>query len=132
MAVANRIESASVTVAAGTPQSGPATTDVSFPDGTLQRLEIVVPDGHAGFTGIQVLASNAQMVPYTAGAFLVANGETLAFDLVGQIDTGFFQVRAYNTDIYAHTFHLRFFVLDFAQQAPTVEPVAPTVTPTLA
>lgn len=113
MTVANRIESFDITVPAGTPKAAPVTTDVSFPDGKLQRVEIDVPDGHAGLTGIQLLGAKGQVIPYTTGAFLVANDHAFGWDLVGQLDSGSFQVRCFNTDIYPHGFSIRFSVLDF-------------------
>lgn len=111
---ANRIESFTVTVTAGTAQASAATTDVSFQDGLVSRIELDVPPGHNGLTGIQILSAHGQAIPYTVGAFLIANDHFFGWDLVGQLDTGSWQVKAYNTDVYDHSFYLRFNVLDFA------------------
>jgi hypothetical protein len=131
VAFANRVESFDVLVAAGTAQAAAVTTDCTFQDGVLVRLELDVPDGHAGLTGIQILSAKGQMIPYTAGTFLVANDHQFGWDLVGQIDTGSFQVKAFNTDIYPHTFHVRFSVLDFAQIPASPAPPAAIPTPLL-
>ena len=128
MVVANRIESFDVSVPAGTSKASPQLTDVSFPDGVLVRVELDVPAGHVGLTGIQILAAHGQMIPYTFGAFLVADNHDFQWDLTGQIDTGSFQVNAYNTDVFDHSFHLRFSVLDFAyvSGAASTPPLAAT------
>lgn len=107
-----------MTVTASTAKASAATTDISFADGLVQRIEVDVPPGHTGHTGIQVLSAKAQLVPATFGAFLVADDHDFGWDMVGVIDTGSFQVKAYNTDIYDHTFYIRFSVLDFAYAQP--------------
>jgi hypothetical protein len=126
--VANRIEAFAVTVTAGTAKTSAATTDVSFLDGIVQRIELDVPDGHFGLTGIQILSAHAQAIPYTFGDYIVADGHDFGWDLVGQIDTGSWQVKCFNTDVYDHTFYLRFSVLDFAY-APSTAPL-PALAPT--
>lgn len=127
MPVANRIESFDVTVTAGTAKASAATTDVSFADGLVQRIELDVPPGHTGHTGIQILGAKGQLIPFTFGTFLVADDHDFGWDLVGVIDTGSFQVKAYNTDIYDHTFYLRFSVLDFgyAEPGPAIAALPP-------
>lgn len=127
-AIANRVESFAVTVAAGTAQASAVTTDVSFADGQVTRVELDVPPGHTGHTGIQILAAKGQFIPYTLGAFLVADDHDFQWDVVGVIDTGSFQVKCYNTDAFAHTFYLRFSVLDFAYvpSGDQLTPLPPT------
>lgn len=124
----NRIEAASVLVPAGTASASPQLTDVSFQDGVVQWIEVDVPSGHNRLTGLQILAAHGQMIPYTFGEFLIVSGRELHYDLQGLIDTGSFQANAYNTDIYDHTFYIRFGVLDFGY-LPAAEPVAPLAPP---
>jgi hypothetical protein len=126
---ANRIEKFAVTVPAGTAQASPANYSLVVPDGYLQRVEVTIPDGHNGLTGLQLLAANAQLVPATFGAYLVGNDQTLAFDMVGVIDTGNFQANAYNTGVFAHTFYGLWYMLDFAYSTGATEPTAPLVVP---
>lgn len=126
---ANRIEKWSVTIPANTPSSSPTTTDVSVADGYLQRVDVTIPDGHNGLTGLQLLGANGQLIPYTLGEYLVGNDQELAFDMVGVIDTGSFQVRAFNGGLFQHTFYGLFYMLDFAYQTSSTTPAAPTVVP---
>lgn len=123
--LANRVESFIVTVPAGTAQASPLTTDVSFPDGNVKRVELDVPPGHTGHTGIRILAATGSFIPYTNGAFLVADDHDFGWDVVGVIDTGSFQVQTFNTDLYPHSFYLRFSVLDFAysEESPPLSPL---------
>lgn len=127
--LANRPEAFAVTVAPNTPQASATTTSLVVADGYLQRVEITVPDGHNGLTGIRILSSNSQLVPFTQNTYLVANDQTLTFDLVGAIDTGNFQAQAFNGGLFQHTFYVRLFMLDFAQVPDLVNPVAPVTVP---
>lgn len=132
MPVANRIESFIVTVPASIAQASPQTTDVSFADGQVVRVELDVPAGHTGHTGIRIRAATGAFIPYTSGAFLVADDHDFGWDVVGIIDTGSFDVQTFNTDIYPHSFYLRFSVLDFAYSTPTVEAPPVSLPPVLA
>lgn len=116
-------------VPANTPSSAPITTDISVLDGLLQRVEVTVPDGHNGLTGIQILAAEAQLLPATFGTYLVANDQTITVDTVGVIDTGSFQAKCFNGGVFNHTFYVRLFMLDFAQVAQPSTPAAPTTVP---
>ena len=128
MPVANRVEAFAITVPAGTAQASPQVTSTTFDDGSVVRIELDVPDGHFGLTGIQILAAGAQYIPKTNGTYLIADGHDFAWDVIVTIDTGAWSVQAYNTDVYDHTFYLRFSVLDFAFQTATVG--SPTLQPT--
>lgn len=129
--LANRIEEFVVTVTPLHSSASPLTQDISVADGNLQRVEITVPAGHNGLTGIQILAANAQLIPRTPGQFLVANDRTIPFDLVGVIDTGSFQVKAFNNGIFVHSFYITLHMLDFAYEPTTgaIEPLPPTPAP---
>ncbi len=126
--LANRIEAFAVLVTAGTAQTAAVTTDVSFADGLVQRIELDVPSGHVGLTGIQILSAKGQLIPYTFGTFLVANDHDFGWNMVGVIDTGSFQAKCFNADVFDHTFYLRFSVLDFAYAtaAGRLDPLPPT------
>lgn len=129
MPVANRIESFQVTVAAGVTQANAVTTDISVRDGQLQRIELTVPPGHNGQTGIQILAAEAQMIPFTFGAFLVANNEYFGWDMVGVIDTGSFQAKCFNLGSFPHSFYIRFSMLDFAYAPDSLSALPALIAP---
>lgn len=110
---ASRIEVFEVTLPAGTPKAAPLEVSTSFPDGELVGLELVFPDGCAGLVGVYLAVGHGQAIPTTAGAFIVGNDETIDYDLTGQSNNGAWSVFGYNLDLYPHTIHARFLVLDF-------------------
>jgi hypothetical protein len=125
---ASRIEVFDVLVAAGTSKAAAVETDTSFLPGELVALEVDIPDGHAGLTGFMVLHAHGQVIPRTAGAWIVGNDDHLNWDLIGYGNSGSFSVLAYNTDIFPHTFHFRFLVADFAHLLGATDEV-PATTP---
>lgn len=109
---------------AGTAQATPATTDVRFPDGVVDAVEIVVPDGCAGLVGFQLVYSGQPVIPRNPAQFIVANGEVIKWPLSNYPAGGRWAVNAYNTDVFNHTIFLRFLVNEFnTQDDGTVAPV---------
>jgi hypothetical protein len=110
----NRVEAKTLTVPAGTASSAPLSGDVSFDPGVLVGVEIDIPDGHSGLTGLRVATAHQQLLPFTAGDWLIGNDESLEWALHSMPDTGNWQLIGYNTDVFAHTFYVRFLVSDLA------------------
>jgi hypothetical protein len=106
--MAQQVYAFTVTCPAGTSLVAAITQDVSFPQADVNELQIVIPDGHAGLTGIAVQQAHQAVIPKNAGAFLVTNDEKLIFPLQDYLDNGNWQVVMYNTDIYPHSWYLRF------------------------
>lgn len=127
---ANRIEVFNVTTAAGTSSSSPHETDTSWQPGILVRLEVRIPAGHAGLTGIMFAVAHGQVIPATFGTFITGNDSELGWDLTGQLDSGAWSTFTYNTDVFDHTHEVRYFVLDehLLEQAP---PIVAQPTPVL-
>jgi hypothetical protein len=124
---ASRVEQFDVTIPANTPKAAPVEIPTSWIPGELAGVRIRIPNGHSFLTGIRLLMAHAQAIPETAGAWLQGNDDLFDLDLVGQLNTGAWSCQGFNTDIYPHTFHVTFYVLDFAQtRAPSVEPLQPT------
>lgn len=97
------------TVPAGTPIAAPATVPVSFGDIFLRHINVRVPPGHNGATGLQIVSNGSFVVPWSAsGDWLIASDEQLDFPWNDEIDTAVV-VNGYNTGIYDHTFYMRFF-----------------------
>ncbi len=131
MPVANRVESFAVVCTAGTLSTSPATIDTSFDDGNVVRVELDVPAGHSGYTGVQILAAGAQYLPKTDGVYLIADDHQFGWDTLVTIDTGAWSLRCYNEDSFDHTFYVRFSVLDFGFTAAPAPPAVLTPTPLL-
>ena len=108
--MAERIEWFDVTVTAGTTKAAPAETATTFDQGLVDRIEITIPDGHAGLTGIRLLQAHQPVIPSTSGSFIVGNDRTIGWDLHGYLDNGSWSVECYNTDQYDHAFHLAFLI----------------------
>ncbi len=113
----NRLEVVDVVVAAGVLRTAPTSTDVSFNPGEVVGVEIIIPDGHSGLTGIALAQAHQAIVPMNIGAFIIGNDEKIEWSLTGTTDTGDWQAFTFNEDVFVHTFHLRFLVDDLAERA---------------
>lgn len=126
--MAERVEWFDVTVSASTAKTAPVEKALAFNQGTVERLDLTIPDGHAGLTGIRFNSAHQQVIPLTASSFIIGNDHVFTWDLHGFPDNGSWSVSMYNTDIYDHTFHIAFLVneLSTASAAPValVSPAA--------
>lgn len=129
--MATRIEVFQVTVAAGTLQATPTDTELTFTPARVERMEIMVPPGPSGFVGFAIVHSNQQIIPFQSGSFIVADDEVLRFDLEAYPEGSSWTVRAFNTDIYAHTLHIRLYLDDTPEEVPVgqVAPAEPAEIP---
>ncbi len=107
-----------VTVPAGTPIAAPVSVSLPLEDATLSKLTVTVPDGHNGQTGIRVLQSNQQVIPWDNDSYLVANDRTISVEFGSQIGASGIVIKAYNIGIYDHTFYVEVTISD--TQATTV------------
>ena len=108
-----------VTTPAGTLQSAPLLTDLSFPPRQVTRIEVRVPPGPAGTLGFAITSGGAPIIPINGGGWVVTEDESLGWDLTGQITSGAWQAASYNTGIYNHTVYVRFLLdLVTASAAP--------------
>lgn len=110
--MAQRIEAFTIVVAAGTTSSAPSDTALDFVDGNVERLEIVVPRGHAGFTGFSIRYASQQVIPKKSGQFIVTDGETINWPIEDFPTGNQWVFRAYNTDVFDHNFYLRLLVTE--------------------
>ncbi len=96
------------TVAAGTPIAAPTTFTPGLEPGVLEAIELQIPPGHSGLTGIRFTQSRQQIVPYSNTiAWIIGDNLDLSFPVDMEVDTGL-QVVAYNTGNFSHSFFLRF------------------------
>lgn len=108
--MAERVEWFDVTVPAGTLKTAPTETVLRFNEGDIERLDLTIPDGHAGLTGIRFNSAHQQIIPLTPGSYIIGNGVDRSWDLHGFPNNGNWSVSCYNTDVYDHTFHFEFLV----------------------
>lgn len=109
---ASRVEVFDVTIPAGTAEASPLEVETNFAAGELVGVELLFPAGCGGLVGVRLAVGHAQAIPTTAGSWLVGNGETLRYDLVGQINNGAWSLIGYNADAYDHTLHVRYLVAE--------------------
>jgi hypothetical protein len=121
--VAREVYRFSVTVPAGTLLTAPQISPLGMPSRVIQRIEVDVPPGPRGNVGFQLASGGLQMVPVNKGQFLIADNARLAWDLEGQIDSGAWQLIAYNTGSFPHTLELRFMVGLTAAYSPGSSPL---------
>lgn len=117
--MASRIETFDVTIPASTPIATPQTTALNFNDGIIERLEILIPPGPSGLVGFRILHSGTTVIPYAYANFIIADNEVLKWDLENYPTGSAWSIQAYNTDVYAHTLYLRFFVIETQRYAFT-------------
>lgn len=125
--MADRIEAPAVTIAANTAIATPATTPLNWRDGIVERIEVRVPPGPSGLVGFRILHSGQQVIPFQGTDWIVADDELLEWD-VSNFPTGNkWSVRAYNTDLYAHTLYFRFLIRELPMPAPGPVALVPIV-----
>lgn len=96
------------TVPAGTTKAAALTFDPQLPPGELQRIELQIPPGHSGATGIRFTYSGQQIVPWSnAIAWIIGDNLDVGLPIEFDIDGGL-RVVAYNTGNFVHAFLLRF------------------------
>lgn len=108
--MAQEVQAFSATIPAGTPQSAPVAISLAMPPRVVRRIEWKVPPGPKGNMGFQIGMAGTQLIPYSVGAFIVADDDSEGWDLVGLPSSGAWQLLGYNTGIFAHTVYLRFLV----------------------
>lgn len=101
-----------LTVPASTAPGNPTVLKVPLEDNTLVDVEIIVPAGHVALTGVRVLSSNQQIIPWGNLSWIKANDYVRVFEYNDQIAATAISVNGYNTDVIAHTFYLRFHIRD--------------------
>lgn len=116
---ATEVRSFQVTVPAGTLQSAPQQTELTMPAREVDSIEIVVPPGPQGEMGFALTSGGKTIIPEQLGEWIVADDEKITWELQNQIDSGGWQLTAYNTGAYDHVVYLRFLVnLPAAQTTP--------------
>jgi hypothetical protein len=108
--MADRVEWFDVTVGSGTALASAVETATAFDPGVVERIELTIPDGHAGLTGLQFMIAHQQIIPFTPGSFIVGNDRVISWDTTNFLDNGAWSVLCYNTDVFDHTFHVTYLV----------------------
>jgi hypothetical protein len=104
------------TIPANTPQTTPASQDLTLEEGIVTRVNIVIPPGHATLAGMAIFSDNTQVLPQSG--WLKGNNDNLIFDVdipipgTGTPAVYKLTAKGYNTDdTYPHTFYIRIWVM---------------------
>jgi hypothetical protein len=120
-----RLYEIDVSVPAGTLSTAPATFPLPLEESTLKKIEITIPSGHNGLTGIRVTWSGQQIIPWGNNSFLVANGQVIAVDFDDYMTAKGVVISAYNTDVYVHKFYVRATISDLPSTPQLVRQTGP-------
>ena len=116
-------------IPAGTAAVAPVTQAITLEDASLVDVELVIPPGHSGLTGVRVRMSNQQVLPWGSGSWIVADDYRRVFEVNSEIGRRTVSVQAYNTDIFPHTFDLRFHIRDLTSNVDAGTPIGGTPNP---
>lgn len=95
-----------------TAESAPFALAIPLENAVLVDIEVVIPSGHRGLTGIRVLQSRQQILPWANLSWITGDAYSRVFAVDAEIGKNSLSVEAFNTDIFAHTFQLRFHLRD--------------------
>lgn len=124
--MAQEIREFAVTVPAGTAKAAPLVTNISFPQRDVVAVSWRVPPGPSGLLGWQLTSSGTPVIPIQQGTYMVTDNQADTWDLEGYLDSGNWQVTAYNTGIYPHTVYLTFLLNLPGSAAAPVQPPSGT------
>jgi poly(A) polymerase Pap1 len=118
-----------VTVPVAQPANNPLVSRPLIGNIWLESVEIQVPAGHMGQTGIVIRNNGTQIVPWSATPhFIIVNNAILHYNIGVEVDTRL-AVATFNTDAFVHTFYLRFFGIPMnlvnARLNPAIVPLVP-------
>lgn len=104
--MAREVRQFSVLVPAGTAIAAFQTTALTMPSRVVRSVRLRVPPGPAGSLGFRLASGGVQVIPWETGTWLVYDGEATEWPLEGMIDTGAWQLQAYNVGRWDHTVYV--------------------------
>lgn len=114
----SRLYTSQLIVPVGTPIAAPFSQPVVLDDINLDKVTVIIPDGHAGLTGVAIFWGGVQIVPYTGATWLTGNGEAIDFEYDGQVTAAGLTVAGYNLDVFQHAFLFRWFLSPLTGGSP--------------
>ena len=108
------IFTASISTALSTGETNPDSNIIDLRWGIIHRLEVDIPGGHNGLTGIRFYHAEIQKWPTTPGQWLQGNNVQIGFNVFHVLlsEPFFLRVETFNSDTtYNHIIHVRIGVL---------------------
>lgn len=119
VAVTRRIIERKFTIPRNTPSTAPATQALNIVDTQLVSVNVIIPAGHMGLTGLAVRLGTTRVVPWDdPNAWLRGNNEDKTFPVYTQ-GPAIATLLGFNTGVLEHSFYLRFLVDDDAYLTPS-------------
>jgi len=106
--VAQEVREFAVLVPHGTPLAAPVTVNISFPSRIVTSITYKVPPGPSGKMGWSLTSAGTPVIPIQRNTYIVTDNQSDTWNLEGYLDSGNWQVTAYNTGVYDHTVYLTF------------------------
>lgn len=104
--MASQVNDYDVFVFSDTPK-GSFASSLDFEPGTVLSIDVRIPKGHAGKTGIQIWYHDAQVIPKQADLWYVGNGVSKKWELEDPFPGGLgWRAEAYNNGKRDHTFYV--------------------------
>lgn len=101
--MATQVFHSTVIVATRSTKAAPQQTNISIPSRVVVGIRVRVPAGCRGQVGFQLTSNGAQVIPETAGEWIVEDDQVLTYELTGLHTSGQWELTAYNTGQYPHT-----------------------------
>ena len=106
--MAEDIQHFTVTCPPGTAKANPQLTDLGLPPRIVRQIDWRVPNGAMGIMGFLMAMGGLPILPSTAFAYVVANGEHGSWIPSKYPDSGAWQCAMYNTGVNPHSVYLTF------------------------
>lgn len=104
----DRVEFFDLTCAASVPANAPTEVVLQCAPGIPRKFTIIIPDGHAGLTGIALGYGHQPVIPRTAQAYISSNDEYVQLDLHGYPAGPTWSAFLCNNDLQPHVWGLMF------------------------
>lgn len=97
-----------ITVPVGGSASAPQTFPIAMPPRRVVGIEIQIPSGNRGAVAFALGSGGTAVIPSNVGGYLSGDDEVIKWPVDGYIDSGAWQLLAYNAGVWPHTIQVRF------------------------
>jgi hypothetical protein len=105
-----------VTVPPATPIANPLVIPWITENQYLASIELIIPAGHNGLTGIRFMKGDIQFLPWGVNSWIIANDLYKEFGVGGEVNTTDLKIQAYNLGTYQHSFYLLASIISLPNQ----------------
>jgi hypothetical protein len=106
--MAREIRNFAAVIVTGSTSSAPQTVNLDMPARYVRSVRVRVPPGPKGALGFALASAGVNVIPWGSGQWIVADDEVFDWPLEGYVESGSWQVRAYNLGGYPHTLYVTF------------------------